>query len=245
MKKFFSKLWVRITAISLAIVLFLFSMLLLVNSFAPYNPKCYHLFGYSGIFGSIDRAGSPSTYYQGEKTSNVIEFIDLRPDNRDISYVWINVSDMQEDADIYLYNGTDTTEKTNINLLSKTTLTGKDLKKDKDGWICIYDNSEKTKYHSGVRFYIGSMSKMRIREVIFIHETGGIVAFNIKGIVRRGNAGSETISKEDHLYENFDFNTYNSSENYTATFTPEMKKRINSLTNLNDEQSTFDAKKVK
>ncbi len=236
MKNFFSKLWVKITAISLASVLFLFSILLLFNSFAPYNPKCYHLFGYSGIFGSINRIGRPSTYYQIEKTSSVIEFIDLRPDNSELGYVLINVSDMQEDANIYLYNAIDATEKTSMTLLSQTTLTGKDLQNDKDGWICIYENSKNSNLN--LRFYIGSTTKMRIREVVFVHKTGGIVNYQIKGIARRGSVGSQTISKNDSLYENFIYSEDLSSNN-KPTFTTEMQERVKSLANLKDEQKTF------
>lgn len=245
MKNFFSKLWVKITAISLAVILYLFSLLLLINSFAPYNPKCYHLFGYSGIFGSINRIGSPATYYQSEKTSNVIEFIDLRPDNSELGYVFINVSDMQEDADIYLYNGIDTTEKTSMTLLSQTSLTGKDLQNDKDGWICIYENNKNTNLN--LRFYIGSTTKMRIREVVFVHKTGGIIKYKVKGIVRRGNdsiideeGNAKTyVSKEDSLYQIFDYETLSTSTNYTTTFTPEMQERVKSLANLKDEEKTF------
>ncbi len=245
MRDFFSKLWVKITAISLAILLFLFSILFLLNSFAPYNPKCYHMFGVSGIFGSINRLGKPGTYYQVEKTSNIIELVHLRPNNSEVGCVWINVSDMEDDSDIYLYNYISSTinpEKPNsLTFLNVKELTGKELVNDKDGWICIYDSNENPD-PIGVHFYIGSKSKMRIREIVFVHENGKVMDYVVKGLVRRGNAGNskEEVSASDSLYEYFDYSEFSSSTNYTPTFTPKMHERIKSLVNLNDEQKTFD-----
>ena len=151
MKEFFSKLWVKITAICLAVFLFLLSILLLFNSFAPYNPKCYHVFGLSGLFGSFNKNGNPTNYYQTEKTTNIVELIHISAINREVYYVWINVSDMEEDSTISLYNGPSSDTNSTLVLLSEYTLTGKDLQNDNDGWICIYDRtSTKDKYKVGL-----------------------------------------------------------------------------------------------
>ena len=243
MKEFFSKLWVKITAICLAVILFLFSILLLLNSTAIYNPKPYHVFGLSGIFGSFNKKGNPKTYYQTEKTSNIIELMHIRPNNSEVYYVWINVSDMQEDSVIYLYNGEDSSKVSNLTLLGEYYLSGEELKKDSDGWICIYDRNNSPINYLTVHFYIGTKTKMRIREVLVFDniEASGPIAYDVKGIVRRSNPTSKT----DSLYENFDYSTLVSSSSYTSTFTPAVQEKLKNLTKLNDEHDTFDKKSVK
>jgi hypothetical protein len=240
MKEFFSKLWVKITAICLAVFLFLLSILLLFNSFAPYNPKCYHVFGLSGLFGSFNKNGNPTNYYQTEKTTNIVELIHISAINREVYYVWVNVSDMEEDSTISLYNGPSSDTNSTLVLLSEYTLTGQDLQNDNDGWICIYDRTS-TSGHLSTHFYLGVKSKMRIREVICSAENGNVMNYSIKGLTRRGNP---TISG-DSLYQNFDYDTLKNSTDYTLTFTKELQQRIISLANLNDEQSTFNKNAVR
>lgn len=242
MKEFFSKLWVKVTAICLAVLLFLLSVLLLLNSFAPFNPKCYHAFGLSGIFGSFNKNGNPKNYYQTEKTTNIIELIHLRPTNRDVYYVWVNVSDMVEDSIIYLYNGPDANTNSTLALLSEYTLTGKDLQSDSDGWICIY-NRTNTTAHLSSHFYLGTKSKIRIREVVLRNniETNPNMQYNVEGLTRRGNP----TTSNDSLYQNFDYSTLINSTSYTSTFTPELQQRLRYLANLNDEQSTFNSATIR
>lgn len=240
MKEFFSKTWVKISAIALAVFLFLFSILLLLNSFAPYNPKCYHVFGLSGVSGSFDKNGNPKTYYQVEQTTSVIELVHLNALNSNVYYVWINVSDMVEDSTIYLYNGGDSSA--GLVCLSEYFLSGKELSKDNDGWICIYDRT-KTSAGLSKHFYLGTKSKIRIREVVFLNnvKTDPSISFTVDDLVRR----STPEVSGDSLYQAFNYEELINSNKYTATFTKELQERMRTFTNLNDEQSTFDKSKIK
>ncbi len=239
MKEIFSKLWVKITAIGLAVLLFLFSVLLLLNSFAPYNPKCYHFFGLSGISGSFNKKGNPKNYFQVENTANVIELAHLNALNSSIYYVWINVSDMVEDSVIYLYNGSDASGT--MTLLSEYNLTGSELSNDSDGWICIYDGTAYTKDISK-HFYLGTKNKMRIREVVLLNslKSNSAVSFSTDDLVRRGNP----TANDDSLCQVFNYDNLKDSNSFTTTFTPQLKEKLLSLPNLNDEQSTFNKAKV-
>ena len=54
----------KVFAMVMAIVVFLVASLFVLDTFAPANPKVYHRFALSTIFGSFDGEDTPNSYYQ-------------------------------------------------------------------------------------------------------------------------------------------------------------------------------------
>lgn len=155
------------------------SSLFVINAYAPANPKCYHKFVKSTFNGSYDGKDTPNSFYQVEigkeiSTNEVLySFIDAKisaTNARNISEIWINLSDVYEDElTITLSKG----YANKTYLIKEKTLTAKDIKKDEDGWFLLYNNQKDgLDYSNDSKFYgelkIGFSANVKVREIVLL-----------------------------------------------------------------------------
>ncbi len=151
----------------------------LVNSFAPANPRAYHVYFLSAFHGSFNKKGLPGTYWQPEQRTdgNVRKICYLRlSGSSDCNEVWINLSDFKElQTDIIVASGAGAP-----NVKKRYNLTAKELKKSKDGWIKIYDKSKDSALSSSY-LNIGFTTNIRVREVVAIKSDGKKSTLTVQG----------------------------------------------------------------
>ncbi len=247
--KFFKKLWVRIVAVILAVTLVVFSALLILNTFAPNNPKCYHVFGLSGINGSFNKKGNPTTYYTAEPKKieghEYYEFTKIKLEKGKAAFVYVNVSDLWENnLTIYLRRGENASgplipayegktikdENDKDVVLMDFILDAKTLKKDKDGWIKINLKYRENEIH--YTYYLAFSTKVNIREVVFADIDNNPLKYDVVSYLARGNIDATEKGANEYTLE--DINTYKDLDN-----SQNLKASIISMKNINDEQKTF------
>lgn len=231
--------WLKIGAIVLACLMFLISILAILNTFAPNNPRCYHSFGLSGLFGDFDKSGNPKTYYQAYYAEDYVEYVTVKVnkiDNANVKEIWINVSDMYDKSiKIYTRHASDS-----LGTLYKVDdadyiLDAKTLSKDVDGWICLYMRKENDSLTAST-YHFGFQNQIKVRELVFVDVNNKVMTYNVNSYTRRVNSDiNETGSAG-----NIDKITLDQAKSL-----PEgrLKDQILSMNKLNDEQDTFKKKK--
>lgn len=199
-----------VSAILLSVIFFAVCSMVVVNSYAPYNPKSYHRWVLSTMHGSYDKEGLPSTYFQvedyenGEPTSIKIE---TTSEGKNVAAVCVNLSDLNKsDVKFSLYNGSKTAVAQNT-CLGNFELRGEDLKKSKDGWIKIYDANNPTISNTNVTsktFYLTIDKKIRVRELVLLDGDGKIMTYTVKGYV----LGNKTFDKSETEVKDKTHNVY-------------------------------------
>ena len=176
-KKINAKKWISIGLSVFLIISILLSVLFVIDSFAPANPKVYDRWVLSGINGSYDGKDTPNTFYQveihqdydsGEVLYSCVDLKVSSTNSEPIKEIWINISDLYESKlNIFLGKGTAGATK----LLKDITLTANDIRNDEDGWFRLYNNKNGLNYNvSG--FYgelkIGFSANIKLREVVVV-----------------------------------------------------------------------------
>ena len=211
---------IKLSAIILAVVFFFACIGVVVNSYAPANPKDYHRWFLSGIFGSYDKEGNPETYWAVEKTKSgnnelmVYSEISVSGSYKNINELWLNLSDFYEtETEIVVINGSSRT-------VNKYKLTATDLKANQNGWVKIYDLEDATASNdddyenvTSTKFFIGFKTKINVRELVVTNADGKTIDYEVKGI----KIDNQSISIEDENVKNAE----------------------NPVSNLNDEQKLF------
>ena len=232
--------WTKIVAIALACITLLISILAILNTFAPYNPKCYHAFGLSGIWGDFDSSKNPKTYYQAYYADEYVEYVSLKVtkvDNANVKEIWVNVSDMYDKSiKIYTRHASDSLGVLyKVNNNTDYTLQGKTLAEDKDGWICLFTRSQNNSLTAST-YHIGFQNQIKVRELVFVDENDKVMSYTINAYARRVNSDtneSESAGNIDKI----------SLSNASSLADGRLKDQILSMNNLNDEQDTFKNKK--
>lgn len=215
---------IKLVSVIVACVFFLICVSVVVNSYAPANPKDYHVWCLSGFSGSFNKNGNPKNYWGVDKTKSgnqevtVYGNTSLITSYAKVSEIWLNVSDLYEsEAKIEVVNQSS-------RVLNVYTLTADDLKADKDGWIKIYDTakanenpSDDYKTITSSKISIGISTKLNVRELVFVNEGGKLAEYEVTGF----------------KIENREFDVEDSK----------VSGAKNPVTNLNDEQKTFFNKK--
>ena len=211
---------IKLTAIILAVIFFVACVGIVVNSYAPANPKDYHRWFLSGINGSYNKEGNPKTYWavskmqSGNNDVTVYGEITVTGSYTKINEVWVNVSDLyEEETEIIVVNGS-------TKVVNKYLLKAEDLKKSQDGWLKIYDleeaeldaNDDYVKITS-TKFFIGFNTAINVRELVVADADGNTIDYSIKGI----KIDNQSTSIDDE----------------------EVKNAENGVSNLNDEQKLF------
>ena len=95
---------VKLSAIIVAVIFFFGCVCMVLDSYAPANPKDYHVFALSGIFGSFNKNGNPNSYWAVDKTvsgnKQLSVYANLRASSgtySNIKEIWVNVSDLYEE----------------------------------------------------------------------------------------------------------------------------------------------------
>lgn len=215
---------IKLVSVIVACVFFLACVSVVINSYAPANPKDYHVWCLSGISGSFNKSGNPKNYWGVDKTKSgnqdvtVYGNASLITSYSKVKEIWLNVSDLYEtEAKIEIVNQSS-------RVLNVYTLTAEELKADKDGWIKIYDltaanenPSDDYKTITASKFSFGISTKLNVRELVFVNEDGKLAEYEVTGI----------------KIENREFKVDDA----------EVKDAKNPVTNLCDEQKTFANKK--
>ena len=195
--------------VALAAVFFALCAMIVVNSYAPYNPKCYHRWFLSTMHGSYDKSGNPSTYFQvenyenGEPTSIKIE---TKREGKYVAAVYANLSDLKDqEVKFTVYNGSKSAVTQNT-ALDNFELKGKDLKASENGWIKIFDveNSTVKSEAKSKTFYITVTKSVRVRELVLLDSDGKVMNYTVKGYV----LGNKTYDESESSAENKDVNVY-------------------------------------
>lgn len=219
-KKSRKKTPIVISAVALAVVFFMLCAMIVVNSYAPYNPKCYHRWFFSTLNGSYNKEGLPSTYFQVEEYENgepTYIKIETKREGKYVAAIYANLSDLKKkEVKFSVYNGSKSAVTQNT-ALGSLDLQGKELKDSKDGWIQIYDAEKSTVASNDVKsktFYVSVSERIRVRELVLLDSDGKVMNYTVKGYVL-GNV-TKDANKSDVKEEN-----------------------VNNVYNIIDEQKTF------
>lgn len=176
---------VKVFAMIMAIVVFLVASLFVLDTFAPANPKVYHRFALSTIFGSFDGDDTPNSYYQvqiqkstvsGEKQYSCINTEIRTTNSENVKEIWINLSDLyDEELKIYLSTGWEGKSK----YLSERTYSKSDIKNSSDGWFRVYKTGKEdglvinsSGFYGQLRFSFSSNCK--VREIVVVDMKGNL-----------------------------------------------------------------------
>lgn len=214
----------------MAIVLFLVASLFVIDSFAPANPKVYHRFALSTIFGSFDGEDTPNSYYQvqiqksietGEKQYSCINTKISTTNSENVKEIWINLSDVYDnELKIYLSTGWEGKSK----YLSEITYSKSKIKKNSDdGWFRVYNTKTKEDglkvndygFYGQLRFSFSSNCK--VREIVVVDMKGNL------GTVTAQHCSNGGVPAGKDKY----------ADSHDNKFKP------NDMTNVGDEKTTF------
>ena len=220
----------KIFAMVMAIVLFLTAILFVVDSFALANPKVYHRFALSTVFGSFDGKDTPNTFYQvkiqknietGEKQYSCINTQVTTTSNENIKEIWINLSDVYDnELKIFLSTGWNSKSK----YLSDRTYSKSDIKRNKDGWFRVYSNKDGLKisdgdFHGQLR--VSFSGNVKVREIVVVD-----IKNNLGTVTARHCSNGGVAQVEGEF-----------SELHDNKFKPE------DMINVGDEKTTFKTEK--
>ncbi|MBO5888791.1 MAG: hypothetical protein J6Q58_01470 [Clostridia bacterium] len=200
---------VKLSAIIVAVIFFIFCIGAVLDSYAPANPKDYHVWGLSGIFGSFNKNGNPESYWQVNKTKSgdneLAVYASLRVTGAsysDIKEIWVNLSDLYEDQlEIDVINGSASKS------INKFNLKADNFKANKNGWVKIYDvveaNSNTTDNYLQITttiFYIGFNTKINVRELVFVSKANNVLDYDVRGV----KIGNQEIGVDDDELEDIE-----------------------------------------
>ena len=190
-KKVSKSFIIKLVACIVAVVFFLVCIAVVINSYAPANPKDYHRWFLSGINGSYEKDGNPNKYWQvekkmsGDKYLSTYAQIELVGSYTSVNEIWINLSDLYEDKlEIEIINASSRT-------INKVTITADEMKDSENGWFNLYDldvakesTTDNILEVNSRKFSIGFNTKINVREIVFVKDknTDGkyeIINYNI------------------------------------------------------------------
>ena len=198
-KKSKMKVAVLISVVLLAVMFFVLCAMIVVNSYAPYNPKRYHKWFLSAMHGSYDKEGLPSTYFQVEDYENgepTFIKLETKREGKYVAAIYANLSDLKEnEVKFSVYNGSKSAVTQNTSL-GNFDLKGEDLKDSEDGWIKIYDAKNSTVKDTDVSsktFYVSINKRIRVRELVLLDGDGKVMNYTVKGYV----LGNKTFDESE------------------------------------------------